>query len=572
MNRTIVLLLMILAVGPLAVPAQDDAGGDAAPAEEGRKLTDVAAEADPNAAAAAAVVDPNQAMDPDAPEEDGSGAQFRLAANRVHRQLDEALAELDALRQKAKETKIPLSRKLKALEAELEEARKTYQQATRTEGDVKLEVTNLESRIKARKEEASYLTNLMSEYVRNFESGMHVAEKQRYADAIRQARQAPESEMSRKEIYATQTDFLFRTLDRLEETLGGSRFEGEAVDPNGIVKEGTIAMIGPVAMFRSKDGSVVGAVDEKVGSEEPTVFEYNDAEDTRAVAELVKTGSGRFPFDPSLGNARKIEETEETLLEHIQKGGPVMYPILGMAGAAMLVVLLKWVGLTLTPKPRRRQIDALLRTVARGDEQGARELVEKIKGPIGRMLKVGVEHLREPRELIEEVMYETVLSTKLKLQRMLPFVAIAAASAPLLGLLGTVTGIINTFRMIRVHGAGDVKSLSGGISEALITTEFGLIVAIPSLLLHAFLSRKAKGMSNEMEKTAVEFVNQVSRSGIAARNAVVVADPSDGPSEPDTGEAADRTPPPEEKTRGRGESGTNEDNGDDEQNSAGSEE
>jgi Mg/Co/Ni transporter MgtE len=75
-----------------------------------------------------------------------------------------------------------------------------------------------------------------------------------------------------------------------------------------------------------------------------------------------------------------------------------------------------------------------------------------------------------------------------------------------------VTGIINTFKLITVHGSGDVKMLSSGISEALITTEFGLIVAIPSLLLHAFLSRKARGMIDRMEKAAISFVNQISKT------------------------------------------------------------
>jgi len=124
---------------------------------------------------------------------------------------------------------------------------------------------------------------------------------------------------------------------------------------------------------------------------------------------------------------------------------------------------------------------------------------------------VGVEQMHHPRELIEEVMYEYVLATRLKAQRFLPFIAITAASAPLLGLLGTVTGIINTFQMITVFGTGDVKTLSGGISEALVTTEFGLIVAIPSLLLHAWLSRKARGYSDLMERAAVAFANEVDK-------------------------------------------------------------
>jgi biopolymer transport protein ExbB len=127
------------------------------------------------------------------------------------------------------------------------------------------------------------------------------------------------------------------------------------------------------------------------------------------------------------------------------------------------------------------------------------------------MLLAGAQHLGEPRQLVEEVMFERVLSTRLRLQSWLPFVAICATSAPLLGLLGTVTGIMNTFTLMTVHGTGDPKTLSSGISEALITTETGLVVAIPSLLLHAFLSRRARGIVDEMEKAAVAFVNRVHR-------------------------------------------------------------
>jgi len=119
------------------------------------------------------------------------------------------------------------------------------------------------------------------------------------------------------------------------------------------------------------------------------------------------------------------------------------------------------------------------------------------------------------------VMYEKMLSAKMKLQSLLPFVAISASSAPLLGLLGTVTGIINTFKLITIFGSGDVKTLSGGISEALITTEFGLIVAIPSLLLHAFLSRKSRGMIDQMEKAAVSFMNQLSKTPYKKTNEAV---------------------------------------------------
>ena len=87
--------------------------------------------------------------------------------------------------------------------------------------------------------------------------------------------------------------------------------------------------------------------------------------------------------------------------------------------------------------------------------------------------------------------------------------ALTAAAAPLLGLLGTVTGMIKTFNLITIFGTGDAKSLSSGISEALVTTELGLVVAIPSLILHGLLSRMAKQKVGDLEQVSVSFINGV---------------------------------------------------------------
>ena len=123
------------------------------------------------------------------------------------------------------------------------------------------------------------------------------------------------------------------------------------------------------------------------------------------------------------------------------------------------------------------------------------------------LLVDAVEHADESKDLLNEVLYERLLQTQPKLERMIPFIAVVAATSPLLGLLGTVTGMIKTFKLITVFGTGDARSLSSGISEALITTEFGLLVAIPSLIVHALLLRKTKGVLASMEQSAVAFTN-----------------------------------------------------------------
>ena len=120
--------------------------------------------------------------------------------------------------------------------------------------------------------------------------------------------------------------------------------------------------------------------------------------------------------------------------------------------------------------------------------------------------------------MVEEAVGETLLGIQPRLERFLTVIAVTAATAPLLGLLGTVTGIIKTFELMRIFGAGDPKPLIKGISEALITTELGLVLAIPALLIHALLSRKVHGIMAHLERVAVEFSNSLARSrtGLAA--------------------------------------------------------
>lgn len=438
---------------------------------------------------------------------------FNSATKTVDQKLQDAVAELDTLRKQASDEIVPLSRQLNELENELTKARQEYQQVSRLLDGRTLDMTNLTTQIKTQQEQVTYLSNLMGEYIRNFESRLHIAEVQKYSPAVENAKLAMENHaLSDIEIFKAQTDFLDQAMTHLADALGGYSFEGRAADASGTVKPGKFAMFGPAAYFVSVDGLTVGSVQQKLGSNEPSVIAYSLPQDNDLVKKALSDNKGVIPFDPTGGNAHVVESTKETLREHIAKGGPVMYPILGLGFAAVLVALYKWLRITLIPKPTQKSFKALIDAIANNDRQKAQTLVAGMKGPAGLMLSSAVRHIEEPVELVEEIMYETVLATKIKVQSLLPFVAISASSAPLLGLLGTVTGIINTFKLITVFGSGDVKTLSGGISEALITTEYGLIVAIPSLLLHAFLSRKVKVMTDGMEQMAVTVVNQLSKT------------------------------------------------------------
>lgn len=438
---------------------------------------------------------------------------FEAAADTMKAKLEASLAELDALRRQIIDEKVPLTKDLSALENDLVGARAEFQSVSRTLDGRTLDLSNLKSEIKQREEEVAYLSGLFGDYIRSFESRLHIAELQRYEEQLEAAKSAPGApDLAESEVFAIQAQVLATSLDRLHEGLGGTLFDGAAVNPNGLVKKGTFALIGPVALFTAGDGLPAGTAEQKLGSLEPTQIVFADPEDAKAAENLIVTRAGVFPLDATLGNAHKMADADVTFLEEFEKGGNVMYAIFALAGLALLVALYKFVALMFVRKPSQVRVQALLDEVVAGDQEGIRQSVSMIQGPAGRMLTEGVEHLREPRDLIEEVMYETVLTSRLGLERMLSFIAVCAASAPLLGLLGTVTGIISTFKLITVFGSGDVKMLSGGISEALITTKYGLVVAIPSLLIHAFLARRVRGIIGHMEKTAVAFANAVSMS------------------------------------------------------------
>ncbi|MDZ7597711.1 MAG: MotA/TolQ/ExbB proton channel family protein [Desulfobacterales bacterium] len=131
--------------------------------------------------------------------------------------------------------------------------------------------------------------------------------------------------------------------------------------------------------------------------------------------------------------------------------------------------------------------------------------------PVARVLAAGLERCHLPREDLESALQEAILREIPPLERFLSTLAMLAAIAPLLGLLGTVTGMIATFQVITLYGTGDPRMMSGGISEALVTTMLGLSVAIPMMLVHTLLNRAVDTRIGQMEEKAVALLNIVHR-------------------------------------------------------------
>jgi biopolymer transport protein ExbB len=147
------------------------------------------------------------------------------------------------------------------------------------------------------------------------------------------------------------------------------------------------------------------------------------------------------------------------------------------------------------------------RLVSSGQVRRAEGLLGKSSGAMARVLRAAVGNLHRERTAVEDAVNEAVLKEAVRLERFGTAIAVCVAVGPLLGLLGTVTGMIATFDIITEFGTGDPRMLSRGISEALITTEYGLKVAIPGLMVGSLLAGKADSLIAGIEQAAMRVIN-----------------------------------------------------------------
>lgn len=201
------------------------------------------------------------------------------------------------------------------------------------------------------------------------------------------------------------------------------------------------------------------------------------------------------------------KQKEKTALQVIQSGGIIAWVIVGLGAVVALMMLLRALLLALNATNTTKLVDRVTPHVADGDIEGAVAICNKARNAPGRVLRTTLRNLHRTREHLDDIISESILQEQPVLDRFGAAILVIAAVAPLLGLLGTVTGMISTFDVITEFGTGNPKLLSGGISEALVTTQLGLIVAIPSLLVGNLLSGWAEGIKDDMDKAALRVTN-----------------------------------------------------------------
>ncbi|HDI60675.1 MAG TPA: biopolymer transporter [Desulfobacteraceae bacterium] len=234
----------------------------------------------------------------------------------------------------------------------------------------------------------------------------------------------------------------------------------------------------------------------------------------RRIAAYLDGESDTVPMDISRGAALRQLTHALSLWQQIPKGGPIVWPILAVLALGGLIVVERVTHLL----RHRTNADALMQRIEglmreRRDIDRATVFQGLDGKPVARVLRAGLACCRKRREELENALQEAILKEIPPMERFLSTLGLLAAIAPLLGLLGTVTGMIDTFHVITLHGTGDPRMMSGGISEALVTTMLGLAVAIPLMLAHTLLSRTVENRISQMEEKAVALVNLVDRYG-----------------------------------------------------------
>lgn len=194
-----------------------------------------------------------------------------------------------------------------------------------------------------------------------------------------------------------------------------------------------------------------------------------------------------FGLDPSRGQILSLLVQAPDLRERIEQGGAVGYVIIGLGCLALLIALERLLVLTITGM----RVSAQARAIDRPGQN-----------PLGRILQVYHDNPQADVETLELKLSEAILKETPKINRMLMALKIIAVVAPLLGLLGTVIGMIVTFQAITLFGTGDPKLMAGGISQALVTTVLGLCVAIPTVLMHTLVASRARRLNQVLEEQA----------------------------------------------------------------------
>jgi len=430
------------------------------------------------------------------------------ALGKAETELKEASARLRVVQQRTAQEEGPMVEEVQTLDEEVLLGSKELRRRLVEEQSIGGKQKRLDAELASRRGEFEYTTNTLDGYAKGLLNRLQGAEIQLYQDritGIRQNADAVQGDLS--EEVKTRLKAVRVGAERLKVLAGGANFEGQAVAASGDIAKGGYAVIGPVAYFASSDGAVNGMTALNVGSLGlPQISEF-EGEAGAQVSGFLAKGSGTVLLDATGGKAIEAKKIGKGAADYIDGGGVVGYGILALGLVAGAIALFKFFEIRFFPLPSRKTINVLLDDLLADRADSAAEGAADLPGMAGEMVCAGVEHFHQKRRVLEDALLEKLSAIQPRLDRLLPFLALVAAAAPMMGLLGTVLGIMKTFDMMAVFGTGNAKNFSAGIGEALITTAMGLVVAIPVLVIHGLLKSMARGKFDQAQGVALAILN-----------------------------------------------------------------
>lgn len=298
----------------------------------------------------------------------------------------------------------------------------------------------------------------------------------------------------------------FGVSTKLYSELSSLRNEkGEFYLPDGKKAEGDIVKVGNIAAYGiSKEAA--GALAPAGDGNYKLWNAVGSSDDAKAMFGKEKTETIDIFVYENLD--KEVDYmTEKTFIDTMEDGGIIGYITFTLGLFGLLLLGLRVLNLMRAKTNVDEITQIVVDKVESGKKHEALDAIKGYEGSTARVIKSALRNIDKDREHVEDVIMENILNESTQIDRFGSFVLVIAAVAPLLGLLGTVTGMIETFEMITEFGTGDPKLLSGGISAALVTTMQGLIVAIPLLLIGNLLSGWAQSIKDSMEQNALHIVN-----------------------------------------------------------------
>ena len=283
----------------------------------------------------------------------------------------------------------------------------------------------------------------------------------------------------------------FELLREIREQGEVSRFSATVATPSGELSQRDVVRVGAFNIIDNEGNYLSFNIDQLSELPRQPGGAFNSQAEDLAEAQSGLTQFGIDPTGPTGGSFLAAIIDSPTLTERWHQGGYVGYAITAVGAFAFILAIYRLFALTMVGGKVSAQLKS---SSARTDN------------PLGRVLKIHEDNPNMDPETLELKMAEAVLSESPKLEQGLTLLKIIAAVAPLMGLLGTVTGMIITFQAITIFGAGDPKAMAGGISSALVTTVLGLLVAIPTVLLHTVVNGRSQRIIHILNEQATGIV------------------------------------------------------------------